>query len=281
VSGGLGGHSGSNIAQGRSNAVKVLGRALRDANREASCRLVSIDGGRSRNAIPRDARAVVSVPVEAIDVFRDGVDTAAAEIRDEFAKTDAGLTVTVADADPAEDAWSAEDSAALLDLIAVVPAGPLTMSPDFAGLTETSTSLGEVITDGERLTLHSLTRSANDAALSDVISSLDAAAGLAGGTLEVKHNHPGWRPNLESAVLATALRVFRREFGREAEITGVHAGLEPAVIGGKVDGLDMLAIGPEIRDPHSPDERVSIPSVERFWRLLAGLVSELSEPQQR
>jgi dipeptidase D len=97
--------------------------------------------------------------------------------------------------------------------------------------------------------------------------------------LEVKYNYPGWRPDLDSAALAAAARVFRREFGTEPIVTGVHAGLESAVIGGKVSGLDMLAIGPEIQFPHSPDERVSVPTVERFWKLLVGVVDELSKPE--
>jgi dipeptidase D len=95
----------------------------------------------------------------------------------------------------------------------------------------------------------------------------------------VKYNYPGWRPDLDSAALAAATRVFRREFGKEPIVTGVHAGLESAVIGGKVSGLDMLAIGPEIQFPHSPDERVSVPTVERFWTLLVGVVDELSKPE--
>ena len=278
VSGGLGGHSGSDIARGRSNAIKVLGRALREAHGQVPFRLASVDGGTSRNAIPREAGAVVLLPPSSDGAFRDAVDAVANQVRDQFATTDPDVTIATAQTDAASDAWSVGDTAALLDLVAVVPTGPRAMSPDFAGLTETSTSLGEAVTGGDQLTLHSLSRSANDAALPDVIASLAAAARLAGGTFEVKHNHPGWRPDLDSPVLAAARGVFRREFGHDAVISGAHAGLEPAVIGGKVDGLDMLAIGPEIQFPHSPDERVSIPSVERFWRLLVGLADELSAP---
>ncbi len=279
VSGGLGGHSGVNIAQGHSNAVKVLGRALGQAHGEVPLRLVSLDGGKSRNAIPRDAVALVSVPGSQADAFRKAVEDAAAVIRDEYAKTDAGVTVSVGEAQPAADAWSVEDTGALLDVVALAPTGPLAMSPDFDGLVETSTSVGEAITEGDQLTLHSLSRSSNDSAMPAVIATLDAAARLAGGDLEVKYNYPGWRPNLDSAALAAAARVFRREFGTEPIVTGVHAGLESAVIGGKVSGLDMLAIGPEIQFPHSPDERVSVPTVERFWTLLVGLVDELSKPE--
>jgi dipeptidase D len=276
ISGGLGGHSGSNIALGRSNAIKLLGRALRQAHGEVPLRLVSLDGGRSRNAIPRDAVGVVAVPGSEVAEFRRAVDAVASEIRDEFRRTDAGVTVAVEEAPPASDAWSAADTAVLLDAVALVPAGPLSMSADFDGLVETSTSMGEAITDGERLTLHSLSRSSNDAAVPAVIATLDAVARLAGGRLEVSRNHGAWRPNLDSPTLEAASRVFERVFGAEPIVTATHAGLEPAVIGDKVPELDMLSLGPEIQFPHSPDERVSVPTVERFWRLLVGLVDELS-----
>jgi dipeptidase D len=154
------------------------------------------------------------------------------------------------------------------------------MSPDFDDLVETSTSLGEAVTEGDRLTLHSLSRSANDAAMPGVVGTLDAAARMAGGELEVKFNYGGWRPNLDSPVLDATKRVYERLFGEEPIVTAVHAGLESSVISGKVAGkLDMLSIGPQIEAPHSPDERVSIPTVERFWQLLVGVLDEVSKPQ--
>jgi dipeptidase D len=275
--GGLGGHSGVQIALGRANAIKVLGRVLREAHAAASFRLVSLEGGKSRNAIPRDAVAVCSVPAGAEAAFRAAVESATAIVRDAYAKTDQGVTVTVEAADTAPDAWTEEATARLLDVLALVPSGPLAMSPDFDGLVETSTSLGEAATDGGRLTLHSLTRSSNDSALPEVVAALDAAARLAGGTFEVKHNYKGWRPDLDSNVLAVAKSVYERLFGEPPAVSAIHAGLETAVIGTKVNGpLDMLAIGPQIEGPHSPDERVSISTVERFWRLLSGIVDELS-----
>jgi dipeptidase D len=243
VSGGQGGHSGTGIALGRSNAVKILGRALREAESSVPFRLVSLDGGKSRNAIPRDAAAVVSV-------------------------------------EPAKP-WTTEATTRMLDSIALVPTGPLAMSPDFDGLVETSTSLGEAVTEGDRLTLHSLSRSSNDSAMPEVVATLDAVARAGGGSLEVKHNYNGWRPDLDSAVLAVARGVYERLFGTPPVVTAVHAGLETSVIGSKVDRpLDMLAIGPQIEFPHSPDERVSIPTVQRFWSLLAAVVDELSTPEK-
>jgi dipeptidase D len=278
AAGGLGGHSGSNIALGRANAVKILGRALREAHAESPFRLVSLNGGKSRNAIPRDAVAICSVPAGQEEAFRRAVEKADGMIREAFSKTDSGARVSVEPVENASDAWSTEDTAALLDVVALVPTGPLAMSPDFDDLVETSTSLGEAVTDGERLTLHSLSRSSNDAALPDTINSLDAAARLAGGTLEVKHNYGGWRPNLDSPALAATKVAYKNALGEEPIVTAVHAGLETAVIGDKVPGLDMISFGPQIEAPHSPDERVSIPTVERFWKLLVGMVDELSKP---
>jgi dipeptidase D len=112
----------------------------------------------------------------------------------------------------------------------------------------------------------------------EVIGTLDAAARLAGGSLEVKHNYGGWRPNLDSPALAVLKRVFEEQFGTAPIVTAVHAGLETAVVGDKVSGLDMISFGPQIEGPHSPDERVSIPTAERFWRLLVGFVDGASKP---
>jgi len=279
VSGGQGGHSGMEIARGRSNSIKVLGRALREAHAQAAFRLVSLDGGKSRNAIPRDASAIVSVEAAGEAQLREALAAANETIRDAFKKTDPGVNVAVDGADSSIDPWTDDATTRLLDAVALVPTGPLALSPDFDDLVETSTSLGEAVTENGTLTLHSLSRSSNDSAMPDLIATLDAAARSAGGELEVKHNYNGWRPDLDSSVLAVAKRVFEQRFGEPPVVTAVHAGLETSVIGSKVDRpLDMLAIGPQIEFPHSPDERVSIPTVERFWKLLVGIVDELSKP---
>jgi dipeptidase D len=242
-------------------------------------RLVSLAGGKSRNAIPRDAEAAVSVETADEVAFRNAIETAATMIRDAFSKTDPGVTIAVDAASAPAGPWTAEATSRLLDVIALVPTGPLAMSSDFDRLVETSSSLGEALTEEGQLTLHSLSRSSNDSAMPDVIATLDGAARLGGGSLEIKHNYNGWRPDLASPVLAVAEGVFEQLFGKPPVVSAVHAGLETSVIGSKVDRqLDMLAIGPQIEFPHSPDERVSIPTVQRFWSLLIGIVDELSAP---
>jgi dipeptidase D len=276
VSGGLGGHSGTDIGHGRANAIKVLARILREALADAPFRLVSLQGGMSWNAIPRDATAVCSLTPEGEVAFRASVEAAAAAVKDAYALTDPGVTVTVTGAAEAADAWTEEGTRAVLDVVAIVPSGPLALSPDFAGLVETSSSVGEAVTDGATFTLHSLSRSSNPAALPDVIAALDASARLAGGSLAVGQADPAWQPDLDSPALAVTRRAYERLFGEAPIVTAVHAWLETAVIGEKLPGLDMLSFGPQIEAPHSPDERVSIPTVARFWRLLAGVVDEFS-----
>jgi dipeptidase D len=276
VSGDLGGHSGIDIARSHANAIKVLGRALRQTYAVTPFRLVSLEGGGSWNAIPREAVAICSVPLQSEAVFRDALAAANAAIRDTFRTTDPGVVVTISSTDQRAEAWTDEGTRTLLDLLAVVPSGPLAMSPDFPGLVETSTSVGEALSDGNRFVLHNLSRSSNASAVPDVIATLDASAQLGGGHLEVGQADPGWRPNLDSTLLATTQRVYERLFGNPPTVTAVHAWLETAVIGVKVPGLDMISFGPQIEAPHSPDERVNIPTVERFWQLLTAVLDELS-----
>jgi dipeptidase D len=276
VSGGLGGHSGTDIHRGHANAIKALVSVLREAFAATPFRLVSLDGGKSWNAIPRDTLAVCSLPSERAAAFRAAAKDAAKRIRDGYARTDPDVEVTVSSGAAASDAWTKEATCNLLDLVGAVPSGPLALSPDFAGLVETSTSLDEVITEGPKLILDHLSRSSNDFLLPDVIEALTATARLAGGELSVGQADPGWRPNLDSYALAVTRRVYERLFGEAPAVTAVHAWLETAVIGGRVGGLDMISFGPQIEAPHSPNERIRIPTVARFWRLLAAVVDDFS-----
>ena len=156
------------------------------------------------------------------------------------------------------------------------PAGPLGISADFPGVVETSSSLGVAETNGARLTLHCLSRSADDAVMAEVTHGIAAAARLAGADIELGREYPGWRPDLSSPLLATARAVHERLFGAPPHVMLTHGGLEPAIIGARKPGLDMLSFGPLIEGPHAPGERLHVGSAERFTRLLAALVDELS-----
>ena len=274
--GGAGGHSGTNIAQGRANAVKVLARCLREAFAETPFRLASVDGGKSRNAIPREAQATLLVTQSDVATVTAALARAQTRVREAFSVTDPGINLSVAPTDAPADAWSRAGTRTILDAVAAVPSGPLAMSPGFSGLVETSTSLGVATTEGPRLELHHLTRTSNEAALPDVLGAFSAVAALAGGELEVRHGYAGWRPDLQSPLLATCREVYATTFGSDPVVTAVHAGLETALVGAKIQGLDMISIGPQIEFPHSPDERVSIPTVQRFYTFLTNVLNKLS-----
>jgi dipeptidase D len=274
VCGALGGHSGGDIALGRANAIKALARALRAA---PALRIATLDGGASRNAIPREAAAVVVVAAAEAERARDLILTAGVRASRAYENTDPAVRVLIAaPIAGAGDAWTAAASARILDLIAALPTGPLGISADFPGVVETSSSLGVAETDGARLTLRCLSRSANDHVMPEVTGAIAAAGRLAGAQIELGREYPGWLPDLDSPVLATARAVHERLFGKQPHVTLTHGGLEPAIIGQKKPGLDMLSIGPRIEGPHAPGERLDIGSAQRFTRLLGALVDELS-----
>jgi dipeptidase D len=275
LDGARGGHSGGDIARGRVNAIKALVRALAAASRAVPLRLASLDGGASRNAIPREALATVAVAAGSERAFEDAVDLELAAIREQHAGTDDAVAISVEVAS-ATEAADPETSARVLDLVAAIPTGVVAMSPLASGAVETSTSLNVATTEDGVLSLASMTRSASRPALDDVVASLEALARLTHAQIEVVRSYPPWRPDPGSRLLATARATFERVFDAVPGLEVVHGGLECAVIGEKLPGVDMLAIGPTIEGPHAPGERVSVSSTQRFYRLLGALLDDLS-----
>ena len=275
VSGARGGHSGGDIARGRANAIKVLGRTLSAAHRAAPSRLAVLEGGVSRNALPREARAVISIPRGDEAAVREAAERELRSVREQFAGSDDALTMTVTDAN-APAAADESTTARALDLLAAMRSGVVAMSPALPGTVETSSSLNVAQTEDGVLTLASMTRSANAPALEDVVAGIEAAARLAGAEVEILKSYPPWRPDLGSRLLTIATTTFERLFGAAPGLDVVHGGLECAVIGGKLPGVEMISLGPEIVGPHAPGERLSIPATQRFYRLLGALLDDLS-----
>ncbi|MGH3132413.1 MAG: beta-Ala-His dipeptidase [Gaiellaceae bacterium] len=271
LGGARGGHSGGDIAKGRVNAIKALGRVLG----RAPLRLASLEGGVSRNALPRDARAAIALTPEAEPAFREAARTELAALGDQYAGTDDALTLSI-ERVAAEDAADEAASARALALLSALPSGVVAMSPSLPGNVETSTSLNVAHTTDGVLTLASMTRSASAPALDDVVATIEAAAQLAGADVEILRSYPPWRPELDSRLLAVARETFERQFGADPELRVVHGGLECAVIGDKLPGVEMISLGPEIVGPHAPGERLSVPATQRFYRLLGTLVDDLS-----
>ncbi len=273
LTGAKGGHSGGDIAVGRANAIKALGRVLAAAFDAAPFGLRSLDGGVSRNAIPRDASAVVAVDAET--TFTDAARAELDAIVRQYAGSDDGLHLNVAPAD-AVAAASDEATRRALDLVASLPTGVVAMSPSLSGVVETSISLTVAGTGNGVLTLASMARSSNAAALDELRARMAAIARLGGAEIEVRRSYPPWEPKLGSGLLETAKATFERLFGREPGLAVVHGGLECAVLGQRLPGVEMVSIGPEIVGPHAPGEKVRISSTRRFYALLGGLLGDLS-----
>ena len=277
LSGAKGGHSGEDIARGRSNAIAALARVLATARAGRPLRLVGLDGGVSRNAIPRAARAVVAVPAADEGAFRTAADGALDALREQHAGTDDELELSLERTDPQEAADEATTSRAL-DLLAATPSGVVAMSAVVTGTVETSTSLNVAGTADGVLTLASMSRSASPIALDALVARFEALARLAGAEIEVARSYPPWRPDLGSSLLATARATFARLFDAEPRLEVVHGGLECAVLGERLPGVQMISIGPEIVGQHAPGERLRISGTERYYRLLGALLDDLSLP---
>jgi dipeptidase D len=274
VSGAKGGHSGEDIAAGRASAIKVLGRVLAAGFAAAPFRLVSLAGGASRNAIPREAHALGALPEGGEEALRRAAGEELAQVARQHAGTDDGLVLDVSPAE-ADGAADADATRRVLDLVSAVPTGVLAMTTGLAGV-ETSTCLTTAATEDGTLALGSMTRSSNAAALDGVLVTMHALARLGGAEITTRRSYPPWEPDLGSSLLATAQATHGRLFGSEPALKVVHGGLECAVLGQRLPGVEMVSIGPEIVGPHAPGESLRISSTQRFYRLLGALLDDLS-----
>jgi dipeptidase D len=277
VSGLRGGHSGLDIHLGRGNAVKILARLLAEAGRRFAFELGHFEGGSKHNAIPREARAELVLAPAAVKRLRAFLEKAFADVRAEFGSVETEMTWSL---EPAAakgpDPLTAKSRDALLAFLLACPHGVLRMHPEIAGLTETSNNLAIVRTAKTSVRIFASSRSSVGPALSAVRRSLKALADLAGVSVRQPEGYPGWAPNLQSNLLAKLQETHRGVFGAEAKVVAVHAGLECGIIGEKFPEMDMISFGPNIRHPHSPDERVEIASVEKFWGFLLAVLKDLS-----
>ncbi|CAM9348359.1 unnamed protein product, partial [Laminaria digitata] len=289
VQGLMGGHSGINIQEDRGNGLKLLVRVLQALVGDVpSLRLVGLKGGDKHNAIPREAFATVLIPKDpaAVDAARETVENVLSELKLEFGTKETSLTAHVEESDGETEACLTRGSAQqFLTLLELLPHGVIKMSHDLEGLVETSSNLAAVtpVTNGDYEILCS-TRSSLGPSLAHVRKKIKTAAELCGAShVNVKPSYPGWTPDLDSHVLKVVARDSLRELlgGQEPVITALHAGLECGVIGDKAPGMDMVSFGPTIHGAHSPDERVEIASVGKFWQLVLATLGELaSTPSQ-
>ncbi len=280
INGLRGGHSGVDILENRANAIKLLTRVLLAAMAEdLELDVVTMAGGSKHNAIPREAHAIIRLPKASIDAFRGIVERQKAGFMEEFGSIDPNLNIDVTevdDEDPYANPLNIPSRDHFLHALNGIPYGVLAMSREVPGLVETSNNLAVVSTNETAVTIVTSHRSSVMPALFSVQEQVRSICVLAGATVEVHDAYPGWKPNPDSAIVKKTIEVYEALFGTKPEIKAIHAGLECGLLLEKVPGLDVVSIGPEIRNVHSPDEKVQISSVQRFYKHLKEVLKQLA-----
>ena len=275
VSGLQGGHSGLDINKGRGNAIRALGRVLQVLRDRLPVTVAGIQGGSKRNAIPREASAIVVVDGARERELRSVVADVEAEIRADLGSFDAGLKIMVEAAARPAQVLADADAGLIAGLLASLHHGALAMSPDVAGLVQTSTNLAIVSSKDNEVEIATTQRSSIQSSKLAAARMVSTVLGLAGFAAEHSGNYPGWKPEPASEIVRKAQAVHQEILGTKPELMAMHAGLECGVIGEKHPGMQMISFGPHIVDVHSPSERLKISSVEPFWRFLTGLLERL------
>lgn len=265
VTGLKGGHSGMDIVLGRGNANKTIVRLLLPLIEEFGARVASIEGGSLRNAIPREAFAHLAIAASNEKGAKDLVARHLAEIKSELSAHEPDLNIVLERADLPAEVIDADTALKAVLAVYGSPNGVERMSDAMPGLVETSNNLAIVKSENGKIQVKCLMRSSVDSAKDILAQSLGSVFKLAGAEVEFTGGYPGWKPNMNSDILSTMKEVYKDLYGREPEVKAIHAGLECGILGGIYSNWDMISCGPTIRSPHSPDERVNIETVEKWW----------------
>ena len=286
ISGIHGGHSGIDIDKKYANAIQLLAKTLKGLQ-NFDLRICDIEGGTVHNAIPRDAKAIICFDASKLSAVKKTLSEIEASFKKEFSATDPNLKVELEKADPrpvitirnpqSDTQRSAEPVSEIINLLTSLPTGVYRMSSQFEGIVETSSNLAkvELLRNEKQLRILISQRSLEKQTLGEITAKITGLARSAGANVETVGGYPSWKPDVNSSLLKRAKEIYRKLNNKEPEVKVVHAGLEPAVIGEKIPGIEMISVGPTIKNPHSPQERVDIASVDAVWEFLIVLISDL------
>ena len=280
VSGCKGGHSGCDIHLQRANAIKLLFRFLKEAVANYEARLACVSGGSLRNAIPREASAIITIPEESYQDLQDLVDRFEDLWLREYDGIEPDLHFSAKEVACPKKELPEDVQDFLIHAVTLCPHGVYRVIPEMPDIVETSNNIAIIDTKAvseELSEIHvcCLTRSSVESRKEELASIIHSAFSLAGAKVEFSGAYPGWKPNFKSTLLATMKRVYEQEFGNTPRIVTIHAGLECGIIGSKYDGMEMISFGPTIEHPHSPDERVNIATVQKFYRFVLAALKAL------
>ncbi|MGL5787802.1 MAG: aminoacyl-histidine dipeptidase [Bacteroidales bacterium] len=265
VTGLKGGHSGCDIHLGRANANKLLFRFLKPAVAEYEARLSWVKGGSLRNAIPREAFAIVTIPAEAKEEFMEMADEFAADIREDYRGVETSIQFTVEETEMPKTLIPEEIQDNIINAIVAVQNGAARFLTDMPDVVETSSNMAIISAENGTFSVKFLVRGSNDNLKMDLASSIESTFALAGAKVEFSGAYPGWNPNMDSKILQVMKDAYKKMYGVEPKVNVIHAGLECGIIGAACPGMDMISYGPTVRFPHSPDEKVNIADVAHFW----------------
>ena len=268
IKGLTGGHSGDDISKNRANANKLLNRFLSQLAAKYDLYLCEIDGGNLHNAIPREARALCAVPMKHKEDVRIDMNIYTAEIENEFSVTEPNLRTELGSESPCAKAIDRDTVARLLKSVYAVHHGVYAWSQDMPGLVETSSNLASIKMVDGKIKIVTSQRSSILSSRKDMSEVVRSAFLLGGAEVTTGDGYPGWKPNPASPILKVAIERYKRLFGVEPKVKAIHAGLECGLFLEKYPHLDMFSTGPTLRGVHSPDERMHIPAVDKFWQHL-------------
>ena len=270
-----GGHSGCDIHLQRANAIKLLFRFLKDAVANFEARLACVEGGNMRNAIPREASAVITIPEESYQDVQDLVDRYEDLWLREYDGVETDLHFTAEEVECPKMEMPEDVQDFLIHAITLCPHGVYRVIPEMPDIVETSNNLAIIETKENTVKVICLARSSVESRKEELASVIQSAFSLAGAEVKFDGAYPGWKPNFKSGLLKTMKETYEKEFGTEPRIVTIHAGLECGIIGSKYEGMEMISFGPTIEHPHSPDERVNIATVQKFYRYVQAALKAL------
>ncbi|MDR2775500.1 MAG: aminoacyl-histidine dipeptidase [Tannerella sp.] len=275
LSGLKGGHSGIDIHLGRANANKLMFRFLKEAVRDYGARLACVSGGSLRNAIPREAEAVIMLQKDNMEILWELVSDYQDLYRTEYAGVEDGINFTAEIAEAPRSLIPEEIQDDLINSVEACLNGVVTMLHDFPGIVESSSNLAVVNSSEGLIEIKILVRSSSESRKAALLSSLESVFSLAGARVEYGGAYNGWQPDAGSPVLKTMAKVYEQMYGQKPEVTVMHAGLECGIIQGVYPEMDMISFGPNLKHPHSPDEAVSISSAGRVWEYLKSILANI------
>ncbi len=270
-----GGHSGCDINLQRANANKLLFRFLKEAVAEYDARLAYVAGGSLRNAIPREAEAVITVPAEGVEDLQNLVSEYEDLFIREYEGIEEGIHFTAESCALPENLIPVEIQDSLIHSVVACPHGVYRVIPEMPDVVETSNNVAVITTKDNCVTILCLTRSSVESRKEELQDIIESCFALAGAKVEFSGSYPGWKPNLNSHILALMKEIYQEEYHEDPRVIIIHAGLECGIIGRNYPDMDMISFGPTIKHPHSPEEKVNIPSVEKFYHFLLATLKKL------